>query len=151
MKKILIIGLIFLISNGLFSQELIEKEGKYYQNDELFTGLFKELNDDSILVSERNFLDGFEHGVSTYFYENGNKFEQRTYNLGFKDGTWLTWNKNEIKTAEANYTNDLKHGRWYIFDDNGNKRYEMHYHKGKKVGSWYMWDANGKLISEKKF
>jgi antitoxin component YwqK of YwqJK toxin-antitoxin module len=133
------------------SQDFTEKEGKYFLNGELLNGVYKDKTEEGSIISERNFRDGLEHGISIYYFKNANKKEQRTYNMGFKDGTWLTWNKNGIITAEANYTNDLKHGRWYINFDNGKKRYEMYYHKGKKVGLWLMWDENGKLISEKKF
>lgn len=151
MKNIFIASLFIFISVNLFSQEFTEKDGKYYENGELLSGTHKVKNDNSIIISERYFRDGLENGVSLYYFDDGNKKEQRTYNMGFKDGTWLTWNKKGIITAEANYTNDLKHGRWYINYDNGEKRYEMYYHKGKKVGVWLMWDENGKLISEKKF
>lgn len=151
MIKSFIIGLFIIFSMNTFSQSLVEKDGKHYVNDKLYSGVYKDKNEKSIIVSERNFRDGFEHGVSTYYFDNANIHEQRSYNMGFKDGTWITWEKDGTKTAEANYSNDLKHGRWYIFDEKGNKRYEMFYHKGEKVGSWYMWDEDGKLISEKKF
>lgn len=135
-----------------FSQELeLREDGKYYQEDKLFSGEHKSVRSDGTLVSVRFFEYGNEDGISVYYFQNGNKKEERSYLNGLKHGQWTTWNHDGIKTAEAVYFNDEKHGQWLVYDEDGNKRYEMHYDRGKKVGTWFMWDEKGELTSEKKF
>lgn len=152
MKNLLIITSLLLAGLIGQSQELeLKEDGKYYQSGELFSGELKSVRDDGSIVSVRFFEYGNEDGISVYYFQNGQKKEERAYLNGLKHGQWTTWNQEGIKTAEAEYFNDEKHGKWFIYDADGTKRYAMRYDRGKKVGIWYMWDENGKLISEKEF
>lgn len=150
MKKLLLLFVV-LIAFDVNAQTLELKNGKYYQDGKLFSGVYKESATSEKQISEMAIKKGLLEGESVYYYENGNKSELRSYKKGLKHGTWYTWDQQGNKTAEACYKKDLKEGKWYIWDEKGQKRYEMNYIKGEKEGTWYMWDEKGTLTMEKTY
>jgi antitoxin component YwqK of YwqJK toxin-antitoxin module len=150
MKKI-ITPFFLIFSLYGFSQELTLKDGKYYNSDTLYTGIYREYSAEGILLVKLNIESGYLEGPCNYYFESGKIKEQKCYMQGKKNGTWYTWNEKGIKTAQAIYKEDKKDGKWYIWDDNGTLRYEMEYKDGNKTGKWSMWDENGTLVMEKTF
>ncbi|MDQ5929038.1 MAG: hypothetical protein QG594_816 [Bacteroidota bacterium] len=55
---------------------------------------------------------------ATYFYENGQVFQEGT----FKDGKL--------------------HGEWITYDEKGNKTAIAQFDKGQKTGKWFFWNKN---------
>ena len=135
-KKIFLTLTLLLLACVLFSQDIVLKNGKYYQGKTLYTGQYTEFYPDGKIMAERNLTGGVANGITMIYYENGIKKEQQSYSNGLKDGLWITWNEKGIKTGEANYKNDLKEGPWNIWDDNGTLRYKMFYAHGEKTGTW---------------
>ncbi len=151
MKIIFSIACMLIFSGVLLGQEVVKSEdGKYRQNGEIYTGTHKTYHSNGELATERTFVNGLEHGISLYFFENLQKKEERAFKEGKKDGKWTTWNVKGQVTAIAHYLSDKKHGKWFVYHG-GVKRFEMNYDNGEKVGTWFMWDENGELISEKTF
>jgi hypothetical protein len=151
MKNLLL--LIFLLTAYVASdaQTIELKEGRYFQNGKLFTGVYKDFDTAGKILSEMAILKGNLDGVTIFYFENGSKREERCYKKGLKSGTWFTWDEKGNKTAEACYKKDMKDGKWYIWDENGQKRYEMNYSMGEKTGTWYMWDEKGALTMQKTY
>lgn len=154
MKKILVLTItaILLVPLAGFSQKKLEyRDGLYYKNGMLYSGIHKEYHDNGKISMETSIMNGKEHGMTVFYYRDGTKKEVRSYFEGAKHGLWVTWNEKGVKTAEARYKMGKKDGYWYIWDDNGQKRYEMFYRDGEKAGTWYMWDEEGNLVNERKY
>ncbi len=152
MKQFSLIFVTLLIFGNLSAQEVVMKNGKYYTaRKNLYTGMYKEYDPNGVLVSENRINNGFLDSISTFFYANGTKKEQRAYSVGKKHGLWINWSENGAKTAEARFKDGQKDGYWYIWDEKGAKRYEMYYVAGEKKGKWYIWDENGKLVTEQTY
>jgi antitoxin component YwqK of YwqJK toxin-antitoxin module len=147
MKNYFLLLSVILISTIIQAQKVEEKDGLYYCNDKLYTGLYEIKDNDEI--KNMNILEGKLEGTTTIFYLSGQKKEQQSYKNGLFDGLWITWNENGQKLAEANYSEGNKHGKWFIWDEKGTLRFEMNYENNQRVGKWTMLDENGKLISEK--
>jgi antitoxin component YwqK of YwqJK toxin-antitoxin module len=150
MKKHLSIFFLTILCHSLIGQQITEgDDGKYYQNNKPYTGIYQETWDNGNLKLEIPLRKGLKNGNVILYHENAGKSEVRAYKKGKMHGTWITWDEEGNKLAEANYSNGRKHGKWYVWDENGTKRYDMTYQKGDKTGIWYMWDEEGRLIMEK--
>ena len=151
MKKILLIFSLFTISIWLPAQSIEIIKGVYYQEKQLFTGIYTELYPSGAIKETINIKNGLMDSASLSYYENGNIKELMTYKNGLKDGLWVLWDENGNKISEAFYKDNLKDGKWTIWDATGTKRYEMFYYMGIKIGKWSIWDENGNLVSEKQY
>jgi antitoxin component YwqK of YwqJK toxin-antitoxin module len=149
-KTILPFLLLLLFSFTLAGQEVILKKGLYRdrKTGKPFSGIYREKNQDNLMIAETSITDGLLDGFSTIYYASGVKKEVREYKAGQKDGTWTAWNEEGIKTAEARFKNGKKNGFWFIWDDQGVKRYEMYYENGEKKGTWIIRDEKGNIISQ---
>ena len=147
MKKYLVLFSFVLFYTLIFAQQIEEKDGLYYNDNKLYTGIFEKKDNDAL--TKMNILDGKLEGITNVFYLSGQKKEQQSYKNGQFDGLWINWNESGQKLAEANYKEGNKDGKWFIWDEKGTLRYEMNYEKGERKGKWVMSDENGKLISEK--
>ena len=113
----------------------IEEEGSYYRDFEL-----DPTPDDITNVTEVE----VKVGKWTYWYENGQKKMEITYNQeGKKDGSWICWNENGIKTRDWNYFGGIEHGKSILWYDNGKKQEELEYSLGKHEGCSNRWYKNG--------
>lgn len=152
MKQFFLLFAALVFTATLSAQEVILKNGKYYNSGKkLYTGLVKEYDDNGALKSGIWISNGLLDSISTFYFPSGNKQEQRSYSQGKKHGLWIIWDANGTKTAEARFTDGKKDGFWYVWDEKGTKRYEMFYTAGEKRGVWFIWDSNGKLITETKY
>jgi len=144
--------ILLLISLSSAGQIVQGDDGLYYdENDNPYTGIYKEYYADGTVRTEMTLTNGMKNGQVKINFPDGRIHEIRSYRFNRMDGKWETWSKKGIKIAEAHYLNGHKHGKWLIRDDNGVLRYDMSYHHGRKTGTWKIYDANGKLLSEKKF
>jgi len=88
------------------------------------------------------------HGTLTQRYIDADQIQRKTnYNKQKQDGLETFWYRNGQKWQEVNYSNDLKHGteaQWY---ENGNRQSEGTWEHGKNVEEWTYWYENG-LIKE---
>ncbi len=122
--------------------------GLYYDSQgNPYTGIYKEYNDDGLLLRKLQFLDGQFNGENTVFFADGGIKEIQSYKAGLMDGTWTTYNQSGIKTAEAGYRQGKKHGPWFIWNDEGILMFEMYYDKGDRSGTWVKYAENGEVIN----
>ena len=141
---------IFISLGALHSQNIVEENGKFYEDGRLFTGKIVEYRD-NIIRKEILITKGQIHKNIRFYHSNAQLQEQGAYKRGKKDGLWEVWNKDGQKISEAWYFKGKKDNTWIIWDDNGVKRCEMHYDKGKKVGVWKRWGDKSDLISQKSY
>lgn len=152
MKRIsLLFGLLFFIILQSVAQNIVEKEGLYYLNNEAYTGNYTVKYDNGNPKIEMNLLNGYKNGEAKVYFETGGLNEIRSYKQNLMDGTWLTFNNKNIKVAEALYLDGKKHGKWYIWNDEGILLYELEYTEGEKTGIWKNFDKEGNVISERSY
>ena len=85
-------------------------------------------------------------GLMTYWYENGQKKEERTYKDNNENGKWTEWYENGQKKSERNFVVGENGGyqsglmtEWY---ENGQKRGEYNYKYGRRM-SGTDWNEDG--------
>lgn len=150
MRYTLFLGFL-LFSLLTTSQDIKQKDGLYYINGDLFSGIFTQTDGSGQITAKLNIKNGKFHGKSEYYFTDGSIIEIRTFRNGDKHGTWLQYNENGALVSLAKYRRDKKHGNWKIWDDAGQLRYSLNYKNGEKSGVWEMWDENGVSISKKKY
>lgn len=116
-----------------------------------YTGIFREYNEDGLLVRKLQLLNGQFNGENTVFFADGSVKEIQSYRAGLMDGTWITYNQSGIKTAEASYQQGKKHGPWFIWNDEGILMFEMYYDNGNRSGTWVKYAENGEVIDSMKY
>lgn len=150
-RKLLILGIVILIVNGLQAQEIKEMEGRYYKNNEAFTGKYTTLYESGNMKMEASVKNGNKHGKVTTWFENGTLNEIRSYRKNQMHGKWEKYNNKGILISVARYKNGVKHGKWKIWDDQGNLMYELQYNNGSKSGTWKNYDIAGNVVNERKY
>ena len=90
---------------------------------------------------EKTFKDGKLDGLSTGWYENGQKWWEATYKDGKEDGKWTTWYENGQKRWEGTYKDgELISAECWNEDGNEmdclpEEKYRRFYY-GKSFGFW---------------
>jgi antitoxin component YwqK of YwqJK toxin-antitoxin module len=149
--KLLVLVSFFMLGFTLTGDDLIIKDGLYYKKDMLYTGVHLEFYEKDILKSYFEIKNGRLDGLSSSYYINGQKQEERAYKEGKKNGEWTNWSRSGVKIAEAHFINGKKNGEWFIWNTEGNLLYEMHYNMGKKSGTWKIYSKEGKIINERTY
>ena len=78
----------------------IDGNQNYFLNDSLFTGISRQYQG-KLLLFEIHFLRGRKHGVSTFWYENGQKKSIITFENGNAKGDFKVWDKSGILVKEG--------------------------------------------------
>ena len=152
MKKIILItGVILLFISGLGAQELVETDGLYYKNSQLYSGKYQTFFDNGQLKMEMKIVEGKKEGKIKIYFENGQLNETRSYKNNEMHGKWLMYNNHGIKTSVARYRNGKKHGKWKIWNDYGNILYQLQYNNGQKSGTWKNFNEKGEVINERNY
>ena len=90
-----------------------------------------------------NFKDGKMHGLSTEWYENGQKSLERNLIYGMKQGSWTRWYKDGTQALIATYKDGKRVGLSRAWYENGQKKGEATFRAGK-LYSVVVWKPNGK-------
>mgnify|MGYP001986131881 CR=1 FL=1 len=107
-----------------------------------FTGSAAWYNDNGKLSKVSQFKNGKLHGLSTRWYESGQKKSEENYKDGKRDGPWTRWYTNGQKSMEQNYKDGKQDGLSSFWYENGQKMWEMNYKEGK-IMSAEAWKPNG--------
>ena len=77
----------------------------------------------------------FEHndGLSTIWYENGQKWMEGNYKDGKDDGLWTRWYENGQKKGEGRMKDGKLDGLQIFYNEDGTELYRTTYKDGKKV------------------
>lgn len=90
------------------------------------------------------------HGSQTWYYENGHKQWEVTYNLGHKVGLETHWAPDGTKKWQWHHRDDGA-SVWTQYWPNGKKKAESTWRSFKCNGTATLWDESGNVTSEKKF
>ena len=82
------------------------------------------------------------------YYDSGKTFFEVNFNDNDKkDGLSTSWYENGQKMSEGNYKNGELNGRFTEWYKNGQKKYEGNLKDGKLEGLWTEWWENGEIVS----
>jgi antitoxin component YwqK of YwqJK toxin-antitoxin module len=95
------------------------------------------------IYSIGNFLNGEKHGLFQWWYADGAKKEESTFDKGARIGIVTQWYQNGKKFAEANYKKGQLNGNLTWWYETGQKKEETSFIKGKRDGVAYWWYADG--------
>jgi antitoxin component YwqK of YwqJK toxin-antitoxin module len=85
------------------------------------------------------------HGVSTWWYADGQKEMAGKYEQGVPAGEFIWWHANGQERSRGNYVDGKQDGRWTWWHANGQKEMEGEYRLGHRVGKWASWNEDGKV------
>ena len=140
-----------LLEEAVEYESLQERNDLYYQvnESEPYSGWVKEMYDSGQVRSLlRLKKDGYLDGPWLKWYENGQKWAERTYKDGNLDGPWLKWYENGQKHLEQTYKDGQLDGPFTGWDENGQKWSERTYKDGKEDGPYTNWHQNGQKQQE---
>ena len=92
--------------------------------------------------------DGMPDGISTEYFENGQKSVEVTYKDGKPHGPAAEWYESGQKGVERSYKNGKPYGPWSEWFENGQKSAEGTYKNGEPDGLWKVWHENGQKAGE---
>ena len=120
----------------VYSQVIVFKncEVEFYENGQLK------------FIENKN-EDGKRDGLSTHWYENGQKSIERTFKDGKKDGLWTSWYENGQKQLEGTYKNGKEDGLFITWYENGQMEREETYKDGNIV-SYKRWNEDGSVNND---
>jgi antitoxin component YwqK of YwqJK toxin-antitoxin module len=130
--------IIALLPVFAFAQNPVFINGKFYENNQLYSGIVKSYDAHQKLVSTVEVSKGDMNGEVIFYFPSGQIMEKGLYAYGEKQGTWTRYNENNTITALAQFKNGKKHGEWKMFSETGQLK-------------MIMYDENGKLSSEKNY
>jgi len=90
------------------------------------------------------------HGKQTWYYEDGGKQWEVTYQHGRKAGIEAYWSRDGIKNWEWNHKEDGT-SVWAQWWPNGRKKAQSSWRYRKCEGIATRWDKSGKVISKYEF
>jgi hypothetical protein len=90
------------------------------------------------------------HGQETWYYENGHKQRQATYNLGRKVRLETHWAPDGTMKWQWHHRDDGT-SLWTQYWPNAKKKAESTWRNFKCSGTATIWDQSGSLISQKQF
>ncbi|HWA99147.1 MAG TPA: hypothetical protein VG713_11670 [Pirellulales bacterium] len=91
------------------------------------------------------------HGLSTWWYKNGQKQLEGEYDQDMPVGKFTWWHSNGQKQTEGSFIAGMQSGRWVWWHPNGQKQSEGDYTENNRIGKWYEWKADGKIVSIEDF
>jgi len=92
--------------------------------------------------SKLTYVNGQQHDVQEYWYQNGQQQSKENYVNGQKHGVQEAWFDNGQQQSKENYVNGQKHGVQEAWFDNGQQWYKFNYVNGQKHGVQEAWNPS---------
>ena len=129
------IVLLAICSRSVSSEQLQEREGLIYEvsSPDPYTGKVEDFYENGQQRSEKNYVDGKQHGKQEEWYESGQKWSQKNYVDGQEHGKYERWYENGQKMLEENYIDGKPHGKRIVWAENGKILAEINYVDGIQV------------------
>ena len=108
----------------------------YYKDGKMADGISKgwfpkNCNLPTHLKVKRTWKDGKRDGLSTEYYENGQKKWEGTWKDGLRDGLYTRWYENGQKMEQRTHKDGKRDGLGTWWYDNGQMKSEKTYKDGK--------------------
>ncbi len=91
------------------------------------------------------------HGLTTTWYESGQKWTETTFRNGVQHGERRTWFTTGVEWSIGSYDNGVENGTWTAFHHNGEKAREWRLDHGVWNGPYKEWHPNGRTRLEVTF
>ena len=108
-------------------------------------GISTQFYDSGEKMSEGGMRNGKETGEWTSWYENGNIKSKGYYVEGQKDSLWQWFDEDGILTRTGMYADDMENGTWMTYYPDGVVSDSGAYIEGLKEGLWKYYHENGNL------
>lgn len=126
---------------------LMPLQGKWFYQQEPFSGYAVVFYPDSSLAESTGFLDGKREGLAHKWYQDGQLQKESFYRANKLDGTVRIWapGPEKVLVVESRYIAGVRHGlqqRWYPDGTPLNKRNLVN---GQEEGMQQAWLPTGKI------
>ncbi|HMM11343.1 MAG TPA: toxin-antitoxin system YwqK family antitoxin [Bacteroidales bacterium] len=129
-----------LIAQGLYFDQQKDSTWRFYSDT------------DGSLVSEDEYADNVQHGISRTFYPNAEQVAEITnWREGKKHGPWQKFFPDGSLMAEGSFSDDQPDGPVVFYHPNGKVHIRGAYFHGLKVGLWETYDEDGILINKEEY
>ena len=129
--------------DGNYRKGLMNGKWTYYFGNGNIYGIGNFINGDGGNVSEvSNIPRNGRNRLWIFYYENGQKINEGTYNDGKKDGKGTQWYENGQKEIEVIYKDGEPDGLRTLWYEHGQKQYEGTYKDGELISA-ECWDEDG--------
>jgi len=115
-----------------FASGEIRIEENYF--DGYFDGYMVEYDDDGKILTEGEYIEGYEEGF--WYYELGESREEGYYSGGYRNGLWKSFYSDGELSFEGEFIDDNPNGKHTYYWDNGKIKDQGRYIMGKKEGDW---------------
>jgi antitoxin component YwqK of YwqJK toxin-antitoxin module len=141
----------------------IEVQEQYYPNGNVSVGVEGYVDRDGNFVrhgvttnfwengqkkSQVHYVQGMRHGSRTAWYQGGQIWSDGQFVNGREDGTLTVWFPNGRKAKELNFDHGAWHGTGTEWHLNGRKKMEVEWVRGKRQGMLTIWDEEGNVFSQ---
>lgn len=102
-------------------------------------------------VQEEKYKNGQKHGISKYYYPNGNVSEEIEYTYDIKNGIWNQYFEDGLLKVSASYKNNLREGSYALYYPDGEVEISGNYKNDLREGPWKYYNEKGVLIKKINF
>jgi len=88
---------------------------------------------------------GLRNGLSTEWYENGQKKREMTYQNGNQHGQGIAWYENGQLKSKGHFIDNVPDGEMALYYENGQMQAHVNYKNGERVGVMKDWHPNKQL------
>jgi len=127
-------------AKGIYRGTLKDSTWSYFNNQKLVgqevysngrkNGLSRNFYESGTPITESNWVDGLQEGVSRTYFLSAKKKTETMYLKGLRNGLMLSYYESGIPQITGKYQNDLPDGVWKFADQNGKIKYELKYQSG---------------------
>jgi antitoxin component YwqK of YwqJK toxin-antitoxin module len=96
--------------------------------------------------SEQHFVNDVPNGPRLTWYIDGRKWTEGQYVDGLEDGVWRAWLADGTPQTEWTMRRGVWHGMYTEWHPNGKKRMQVEFVQGKRQGPMTTWDDQGVVV-----
>ena len=89
-------------------------------------------------------VDGLQQGEWTFWYPNGARMSQGSYERDARTSAWTHWYENGAMRMRGSYRGERQQGPWEYWHENGARHCTGEFEDGRERGEWAFFHATGK-------
>lgn len=121
--------------------------GKYVNQLKDSTWTYYAYNGGTVIGRE-NFIEGKRNGKKITYYENGNIYEEITFENDVEQGSWKMYYSSGALKIDAKYLDGNLDGKIVYYHSNGKVEVEGFYKNAVENGYWRFYDVHGRIEKE---
>ena len=111
----------------------------------LMDGVWKFYSENSVMIGEVNLINGNRSGLSSFWWNNGEKKSEQYFENDLLEGESKWWDENGNLISSAVYKNGKENGLSQMWYKDGSLKERGEFINGKIIGKWEFWDEDGNL------